>query len=130
VHQSPPEILIDFASSPNDIGNSGQDLTLFSYMVGPRYTWRKLARFVPFGQILLGGAHASGSFASGNNDYPGSSNSFASATGGGLNFKVNERIAVRAFQADYFLTHFANGINEHQNNLRIGTGIIIDLGRR
>jgi hypothetical protein len=35
---------------------------------------------------------------------------------------------LRAFEADYYLTRFDNGVNDHQNNLRIAAGVIIRLG--
>ena len=43
----------------SDIGGSGQDLTLTSYLFGPRYSWHKSGHFAPFAQVLLGGAHGS-----------------------------------------------------------------------
>jgi hypothetical protein len=27
-------------------------------------------------------------------------------------------------QADYYLTNFANGVNDHQNNLLLGAGVV------
>jgi peptidoglycan-associated lipoprotein len=114
----------------SNIAGSGADLTLTSYLFGPRYSWRKSGRFVPFGQLLLGGAHASGSFAPGSAGYPGSSNAFAMTAGAGLDVELTKRFAVRAFQADYYLTHFANGVNDHQNNLRITVGLVLRLGKR
>lgn len=114
----------------SNIEGSGADLTLTSYLFGPRYSWRKSGRYIPFGQLLLGGAHAAGSFAPGSAGYPGSSSAFAMTAGGGLDIELTKRFAVRAFQADYYHTHFANGINDHQNNLRISAGLILRFGKR
>jgi len=114
----------------SNIAGSGADLTLTSYLFGPRYSWRKSGRYMPFGQLLLGGAHAGGSFAPGSAGYPGSSNAFAMTAGAGLDVRLTERFAVRVFQADYYHTHFANGVNEHQNNLRISVGLILRIGKR
>jgi len=50
--------------------------------------------------------------------------------GGGLDVELTKRFAVRAFQADYYLTHFANGVNDHQNNLRISVGLVLRLGKK
>jgi outer membrane immunogenic protein len=113
----------------SNVDGLGDDLTITSYLFGPRYSLREGGRFVPFGQFLLGGAHASGSFAPGNGGYPGSSNAFAFAAGAGLNISLSRRFSVRAFQADYYLTHFSNGVNDHQNNLRIGAGLVIRLSK-
>jgi outer membrane immunogenic protein len=114
----------------SNIAGSGADLTLTSYLFGARYSWRKSGHFVPFAQVLLGGAHAGGGFAPANTGFPGSSNAFAMTTGGGLDVTLSKRFAVRTFQADYYLTRFANAVNDHQNNLRISTGLVLRLGQR
>jgi outer membrane immunogenic protein len=114
----------------SNIGGSGADLTLTSYLFGSRYTWRNAGRLEPFGQVLLGGARASGSFAPGNAGYPGSANAFAMTTGVGLDVGLSKRFAVRAFESDYYLTRFANGVNDHQNNLRLSAGLIFRFGQK
>jgi outer membrane immunogenic protein len=110
------------------IVGTGGDLTLTSFLAGPRYTWTKAARFAPFVQVLLGGAHASGSLAPGGSVLSGSANAFAMTAGGGLDIGLTRHIALRALQADYYLTHFDNGTNDHQNNLRISAGVIFRFG--
>src|ERR1700675_903283 len=63
------------------IGTAGADLTPGTYLRGPRYDWRHhwrySSRLTPFGQVLLGGVHASGSLAPGSVLTPGTPNSFA-----------------------------------------------------
>ena len=39
-----------------NVDNSLQNITIFNYLFGPRYTRRNSSRFVPYGQVLLGGA--------------------------------------------------------------------------
>jgi opacity protein-like surface antigen len=104
------------------------DLTLTSFVVGPRYSIKRGGHFVPFGQVLVGAAHASGSLAPGSRDIAGSSNSFAMVAGGGLDVNINEHFTVRAIQGDYFLTQFENGSNDRQNNFRLGFGLIFKFG--
>jgi peptidoglycan-associated lipoprotein len=111
-----------------NVDRSGQSLLLTSYTIGPRYTLVTRDRFQPFGQILVGGVHAGGSFAPGAGGFPGSANSVAVLAGGGLNFGLNRHFWLRALQADYYLTHFANGVNNHQNNLRISAGFTLRFG--
>jgi outer membrane immunogenic protein len=108
-----------------NINGSGEDLTLFSYLFGPRYTLRKSQRWLPFGQVLLGGAHATGTFEPSVSGGSGSYNAFSVVAGGGLDIGVTRRIGIRAFEADYYLTRFPNGVNSHQNNLRISAGLIL-----
>ena len=112
----------------NISASSGADLTLTSYLAGPRYTWGRSHHFSPFAQVLLGGAHASGSLAPGSSGMPGSANSFGMTAGGGLDIGLTRHIALRAFEADYYLTRFDNGVNDHQNNLRLGFGVVIRFG--
>jgi outer membrane immunogenic protein len=113
----------------SNIAGPDTDLTLTSYLFGARYSWHKSGHFVPFAQGLLGGAHATGGFAPANTGFPGSSNAFAMTAGGGLDVGLSKRFAIRAFQADYYLTRFANAVNDHQNNLRISAGLVLRLGQ-
>jgi len=111
------------AQQAGNINGSGEDLTLFSYLFGPRYTLEKSERWLPFGQVLLGGAHASGSFEPSLSGGSGSFNSFSMIAGGGLDIDINPRVGIRAAEADYYMTRFPNGVNGRQNNLRISAGI-------
>ena len=113
-----------------NISSTGAGLTLTSFLAGTRYTWTRSGRFAPFAQVLLGGAHASGTLAPGNSGLAGSSNAFALTAGGGLDVGLTRHIALRAIEADYYLTRFANGINDDQNNLRLAAGLMIRFGRR
>jgi outer membrane immunogenic protein len=112
----------------SNIAGSGEDLTLTSYLFGPRYSWRKSRHFVPFGQVLLGAAHAGGSFA--DDSSLGPSNAFAFIAGGGLDIGITRHFAIRAMEADYYRTQFGNDLNGRQNNLRLSAGIIFRFGEK
>ena len=112
----------------SNIRGTGEDITLTSYLLGPRYSWPRFRRFATFSQVLLGGAHASGSEAG--YAFPGSSNTFAMIAGAGLDIDIARHFAVRAFEADYYLTHFDNSVNEPQNYLRLGAGVVIRFGEK
>lgn len=114
----------------SNINGTGIDLTLISYLFGARYTFMTESRFHPFAQALAGGAHASASFNSNSLNLSGSENSFAAAGGGGLDVDLTEHIGVRAFEVDYYSTQFKNGVNDHQNNVRVAAGIYFRFGRR
>jgi peptidoglycan-associated lipoprotein len=123
------DINVVYAGSASNTGNS---LTLSTYTAGGRYlphighsAWQ------PFGQVLIGLAHSSGTLVQGPN--PGSANAgaaFATNMGGGLDLRAGPRFAIRLVEADYLLTTFDNGSNNHQNNIRIGAGIVFRLGNR
>jgi hypothetical protein len=55
---------------------------------------------------------------------------FASVVGGGLDYRLGGRWSVRLIDADYLLTRSSNRVNDHQNNLRLGAGIVLRLGKR
>jgi outer membrane immunogenic protein len=114
----------------SNINSTTSDLTLTSFLAGPRYSWHRRDRVAPFGQVLLGGAHASGALTPGSSGLVASANSFAMTIGGGVDVILTHRLALRAVQADYYLTRFDNGGNNHQNNLRIGTGIVFRIARK
>jgi outer membrane immunogenic protein len=101
------------------ISSENEDLTLSTYTVGVRYSPHVAARHLePWGQVLVGGAHASGSLVSGGG-------AFASLAGGGLDVRATPRFSIRVFEADYLVTTFGNGSNNHQNNLRIAAGLVL-----
>ena len=105
-------------------GTSGADLTLTSYLFGGRFSQRIGDRLLPFAQVLLGGAHASGALAPQNSGLGGSGNAFAFTAGGGLDIGLTRRLAIRAVDLDYYLTRFDNGVNQRQNNLKVSAGVI------
>ncbi len=106
---------------------AGYSITLSAFTAGVRYLPPAgHSSLRPFGQVLLGLAHSSGSLVQAPN--AGSSNAgaaFASNIGGGLDLRINRRFSVRLLEADYLLTTFDNGSNNHQNNLRINAGVVI-----
>lgn len=112
-----------------DIGTAGEGLTLASYLFGPRYTYRTQRRLAPFAEVLVGLSHASGGLAPSNSLSGASSNAFAAAIGGGLDYNAGRKIAIRIVQAGYVVTTFANGADDHQNNFRAGVGIVFHFGR-
>ena len=109
------------------IGAPGESLTLSTFTAGVRYLPPvHNARLKPFGQVLVGLVHSSGTVVEGSN--PGSANAgaaFASNIGGGLDVKANRHFAIRLIEADYLLTTVDNSSNNRQNNLRISAGVVM-----
>ena len=100
--------------------------TAFTYLFGPRLSYRKHERVTPFVQALFGGAHL-GELTSGGTSIAPSENAFAMALGGGFDVKVSSNVAIRLVQAEYLLTRFGG---ERQNNARISAGIVFRWGGR
>lgn len=113
----------------SNIKGATSDLRLTSFLAGPHYSWHHYKRYAPFGQVLLGEAHASGALTPAASGLAGSANAFAMAAGGGLDLEIAPRWRLRVVQMDYYLTRFNNGINDHQNNLRVGVGIAYRFGQ-
>jgi outer membrane immunogenic protein len=119
------DLTIDGSSAAIRVHNF--NLTLGTFTVGPRYLL-PVHHFPvqPFGQALFGVAHASGSLVSGKTPaYTDASATFAANFGGGADLRINPVFSIRLAEADYLLTTFNNGINNHQNNTRLSSGLVI-----
>jgi opacity protein-like surface antigen len=108
--------------------------TLFTYVFGPRFSYRKYKTFTPFAQVLFGGAHITDVKAMGVT-ISKSENAFAMTAGGGLDWNVTDHIAIRVAQVEYALTKFSDpfsvtGASGTQNNVRISAGIVFRLGKK
>jgi outer membrane immunogenic protein len=114
------------------IAGSGDTLTLSTFTAGGRYLPRLGHSPVqPFGQALVGLAHSSGTLVQGTNAGAGNAGAaFAANLGGGIDLKASRGFSVRLVEADYLVTTFDNGSNNHQNNLRISAGLVIHFGER
>jgi hypothetical protein len=85
-----------------------------NFLFGPRVSV-SVAKFRPFAEALFGAAHVSA------NNGIGSDTSFATALGGGLDYKIIPLVAWR-FQGDYIQTRFFGAT---QDNVRLSTGIVV-----
>ncbi len=115
-----------------NVESTGADLTVVSYLFGLQFTLRRSKYFTPYAHVLVGAAHVGGTLYTGTAGSPGlgAQTDFATAIGGGIDANVTRHVAIRVFQADYFFTQFANGVNDHQNSLRISVGIVFHFGKR
>ncbi len=96
---------------------------LYTYMAGPRVTYRNFGKVTPFAQALFGGAHLTGPVLG----TSGSRNAFAMTAGGGLDINATNRVALRLIQAEYFLTRFrefSRNDRLNQHNMRLSTGVV------
>jgi len=107
------------------VGDGGGDhlegFRLGTVLAGPRFTARARQRSSAFAQVLLGGAHAN----AGGRGFPAYHDSAALAFGGGLDYRINGRVAVRVTQVEYLQTRLGGAV---QHNLRAGAGIVLHFG--
>jgi hypothetical protein len=117
------------ASHDGGIGASNYDLTLLTYTAGVRYLpHTKWPMFQPYGEVQAGGAHAGGSLSSAPGPSGGGLGSaFAGSIGGGIDLHLHKQISLKLIDAEYLATTYANGSNDHQNNLRISAGIVLSF---
>ncbi|HEX3821620.1 MAG TPA: hypothetical protein VHW45_14900 [Candidatus Sulfotelmatobacter sp.] len=106
-----------FACPVGSVGCSGPppatNFTEHNVLFGPRLS-ASVGRFRPFAEAMFGVGHV-------NANAFGSDTSFATAIGGGLDYRLIRIVAWR-FQGDYVRTSF---FHADQNNVRISTGIAL-----
>ncbi len=136
---------------------NADDRTSF-FLAGPRFSYKRSARWSPYFQVLFGAADRSLSkslsVVTGPDTpelpvvtphdpfFPGpgvnitakvssSQTAFSMTVGGGLDVKVSKRFGLRPFAIDYMLTSFpslVDGTGTHQNGLRLSAGILFRFG--
>ena len=89
------------------------DLTQHDYLFGPRVSF-SVGRFRPFAHLLIGASHVDAHNLR-------SDTSFATAVGGGLDYRFLRILAWR-FQGDYVHT---NVFDSPQHDVRLSTGIVL-----
>jgi opacity protein-like surface antigen len=97
-----------------------------SFLFGPRVSFRG-KKFTPFVYALLGATRFHESATVAGQKLSDSDTGFSSAFGVGLDVKVNDRIAIRAFQLDYFRPNF---FDEAHNRGRLAFGVVLHLGKK
>ena len=101
------------------------DLTATNYTFGPRFSYRKSDRVVPFSQALLGGPNFSTPF----NGLSGSGgNHFTFGLGGGLDVALGRsgKVVLRP-QGDYFGMRVNGSV---LSNVRLSLGIVFRIGKK
>jgi len=123
------------------------DSTVVDFVAGPRVTFHSHGRFMPFAQVLFGGAYATASLrVAGAVLPPGivlppglpitarlnvSRTGFAMLAGGGLDIRMGRHAAFRPIGVDYYLTRmpsFLTGNDHNANNFRYSGGFAFWFG--
>jgi len=97
-----------------------------SFLFGPRLSFRG-KRLTPFVYGLFGTTRFAESAVISGQRLSAVSTGFSLAIGGGLDLKVNDRVAIRAFQLDYFRPI----VNDEPNHRgRLAFGVVLRLGEK
>ncbi len=113
-------------SYERNVNGASLDGGITTFLLGPRLNLRKFDYFIPFAEFLLGGAHVGPPMTGAD-----SQSAFAIAAGGGVDIALTRNIAWRFAEIDYLMTNFSGpsvGGNARQDNLRLGTGIVLRFG--
>jgi Outer membrane protein beta-barrel domain len=96
-----------------------------SFLFGPRFTFRR-KRVSPFVYALFGVTRFHASATVSGQRFSDVDTGFSSAVGGGMDIKLNDRVAIRAFQLDYFRPNF---FGEAHNRGRLAFGVVLHLDK-
>ncbi|MEK6337185.1 MAG: outer membrane beta-barrel protein [Acidobacteriota bacterium] len=97
-----------------------------SFLFGPKLA-RRGKRLTPFAYALFGATRFHESATIAGQHLSGVDTGFSMAFGGGLDVKLSDRLALRAFQLDYFRPSF---FGEAHNRGRLAFGIVLRLGKK
>jgi len=100
----------------------GTNVSAQTITYGPVISFRRFDKLTPYVDIEVGAAHASAG-------YLGISNGAfkpAIAPGGGVEFRVNDRVGVRG-HANYLYTDF---LSLRQDNIQVSAGVVFYIGRK
>jgi opacity protein-like surface antigen len=116
-------LVVDFGGNYGTVEDT-TEIHAHSFLLGPKVSIRK-GRVAPFLQGMIGFANVR----IGEGSSKSQTNDFAMAFGGGLDISVNDKVAIRPFQLEYF------GIKEPltgeiTDNIRVSAGVVVKLGKR
>jgi hypothetical protein len=93
----------------------------YNILFGAQFSRRKYERWTPFGELMYGHQGTRGQATGGGVTETEVSSGRALLAGGGLDYKINQRFALR-FKADYLQT---GSFKKKQDNVRFSVGIVI-----
>jgi outer membrane immunogenic protein len=107
------------------VDGTTQNISLFNYVFGPRYSYRTSHRFTPYVEGLVGRSIETSNYA-----YAQNVSSLAVQAGVGVSMPVTRLIGWNVVEADYVYSRLPNGANNQQSTLRISSGILFRFGPR
>lgn len=109
------------------VNNLSVDATAYSYLFGPRLTYRSHERVTPYVQFLFGDVHANRGMIATLNSH----DNFGMAIGGGLDVRLARNFSWRMVQVEYLFTDFNVPLGStHEDNIRVSTGLLFRWGAR
>jgi hypothetical protein len=112
----------------SSIGSSGVPFSELTVTFGPRYRWHSRHRVSAYAQALVGEANAFQTILPGTGAAQSGTNTLALKMGGGLDYSLSPKFALRVFDASWNRTQFGNSTDNLQNDLRLSTGVVVKFG--
>ncbi len=122
-------IAADFSGTYNR-NNTNGNTSIYSFLAGPQlYPFGHNRKITVFGQVLFGGGVYLYNLPSQNGFGPVSRSytGFVWMGGGGIDWRVRKRWAIRLIQADYEQTRFVSGAPS-QGTYRVSVGLLYRFG--
>jgi hypothetical protein len=116
-------------SHVGSIGASGVPFSSVTETFGPRYRWHEGHKLSVFGEGLVGEGNGFGSLFPGPGGAQTQSGVLATEVTGSVDYRIGKHISLRALDAGWVRTSFANGTDNVQNYLRLGAGIVLNFGK-
>ncbi len=129
-----------------NIHNIRFDTTEMTYLFGPRVSFRRSRRVIPYVHTLFGGIHLTTSIPVALVPTPvattgtttilaATQDAFAMALGGGLDLRLSHHVTFRPIQLDYLMTRLPDlgqsgqpSQTRNQHNLRYAAGLLFTFG--
>jgi peptidoglycan-associated lipoprotein len=103
----------------SQVNGTAENISIFNYLVGPRYSYRTHSHYTPYVQGLVGG---SSEFT--NNVSLQNTSAFAASAGVGLNALFSHHWSWNIFEVDYVYSQLPNGVNSYQNDFRASSSLL------
>jgi Outer membrane protein beta-barrel domain len=107
------------------IGASGLPLSQVTTTFGPRYRWHADRRLSLYGEGLIGEVNGFRSIFPTSGGSQPDANGLATQVGGGVDYKLSGRFAIRVFDAAWLRTQLPNSTDNVQNNLCLSAGAVL-----
>jgi opacity protein-like surface antigen len=106
-------------------GPANVSTSSYTFLFGPRL-YVPIGRVTPFVHAMAGAVHSTNNFANSSSG-PVTDTSFATALGGGLDYRLLPGLAIRVAQLDYIRTGLFSIplLGNSQNNFRFSTGLVL-----
>jgi hypothetical protein len=115
-------------SHASSIGSGGVPLSIVSATFGPRYRWHANRSISIYVEGLAGEADGFDSLFPATRGAQTSANGLATQVGGGIDYKLSPRLAIRALEAAWVRTQLPNATISVEDDFRVGAGFVLKFG--